>query len=125
MTATSKHFVLLDAYCELTEKETFCLGEGNLQGVLKAQAKKGQISEELTRLSREAPLDPESKEKFDKTVRELLVQEEANNQTIEKLIRENRAEFKELSKQGYSANKFRRAYGMGDDDKSSSLKGKA
>jgi len=125
MAASSKHFVLLDAYSELTDKEAFCLGEANFEGVLMAQAKKSKISDELTRLGNEDPLDKRNKVLFDKAVHELIDREAANDKKIKELIRQNRDEFKGLSKQGRSASKFRRAYGMGDDDRSSSLKDKA
>jgi len=125
MATITKHFVLLDAYGDLTEKETFCLGEENMAGVLSIQAKKAKISDELLRLDRESPLDAKAKKEFDSIVRALLAKEAANDRTIKELMARNREAFKDLSKQGRSVNKFRRAYGVGGDEKSSSLKGKA
>ncbi len=111
MDSIPKQMVLLKAYEELTEKETFCLREANIKGMLELEDKKAKLLEELQRLAAEADLSPETREEFNRRVSILLKQEKENEIFLEKLMQENRAAYKKLSQNADSASKIRRAYG--------------
>lgn len=108
---TAKAMTLLAAYEELTERESFCLGEANMEGVLAVQSKKAAVLEELQRLAGEAKLAGESRRSFDERIGRLLEAEKANEARLAKLMDENRREWQQLSKQSRAVSRVRKAYG--------------
>ena len=111
MAETPKQMVLLDAYEELTEKETFCFREANINGMLEIEDKKAKLLEELLRMSSESNLSSDQKQDFDSRVSALLKQEKENETFLSGLMKENRAAYRKLSQNADSASKIKKAYG--------------
>ena len=127
MTETSKRFVLLGAYETLTEKETFCLSEANFEAVSAVQAKKARLLSELQNLDAGESLEAEEKADFNLRLQQLQECEKRNDALLDELKKENRSQFKELSKRASSASKVRKAYGSASvaGGKTRTLKDKA
>ena len=117
MTQSPKSLVLLEAYEELTAKESFCLKEVNIKGVLATQEKKAKLLAGFRKLEPSEELSEEAKADFDRRIQNLLEREAENSKALESLIEENRLAYKLLSKHRNSASNIRKAYGA----KSSSL----
>lgn len=111
MIGMEKRFVLLTAYEELTEKETFCLKEANFDEIRKVQAKKSKLIGELESLNDQDGVRPEEKENFNSRIEALKRQEKDNEECLKLLINENRTELKSLSKHTSSVSQIRKAYG--------------
>ena len=126
MTSVPKQLVLLAAYEELTEKERFCLQEGNMEGCLRAQEKKAKLLVELQQPILE-PLVGQNLKDYQKRVESLQKQEQENAKTLSGLIKENRDTYKGLAKQSGSAAKFRKAYANPSEKKATpnNLEGQA
>lgn len=118
MAESRKEFILLEAYERQTNKETFCLSEENLEGVLEAQRKKASMIEELQRLKAKRVLSDKDKAEFDRRVKALIEQESENAETLERLMAENRNAAKKIAKKSASASKFRDVYGTSKHSKS-------
>jgi len=127
MTEMGKRFVLLSAYEELTEKETFCIKEANFDEIRKVQAKKSRLLEELGSLDDEDRLKSEQRVDFNRRIDRLQTIEQENESRLEALMDQNRSEIKTLSKRSSSASKIKKAYGTASspDNSSGSLKNKA
>jgi ribosomal protein L34E len=111
MIETRKRFILLGAYEELTEKETFCLKEANFDAVSTVQGKKARLLSELQSLDDQGTLETEEKDEFNRRLQQLQECEKGNDILLGELMKENRSEFKTLSKRANSASQVRRAYG--------------
>ena len=111
MTGTRKRFILLGAYEGLTEKETFCLKEANFDAVSTVQAKKARLLSELQGLDDQDTLETTEKDEFNRRLQKLQECEKDNDALVLELMKENRSEFKTLSKRSNSASQVRRAYG--------------
>lgn len=122
----SKRMALLEAYEELTRKETFCLGEQNMQGVLETQRKKADVLRGFERLEDEK-LSPEEKDDFNRRIKALRTQEMTNAKSLDSMIASNREEFRRLDRDTKSGSKAIRAYGNPDkvENPSGKLEGQA
>lgn len=124
--APNKAMILLEAYEDLTSKETLCLKEGNFDGVLRAQKKKALLFQGLEELQG-TPLRDEDRAAVRRRLEHLKEQEAANSAELQRRMKENREELKKLSANASSASKLRRAYAKPDvaDRDASGLEGKA
>lgn len=127
MIGTEKRFVLLSAYEELTEKETFCIKEANFDEIRKVQSKKVKLLGELDTLNDKDQLRTEEKEAFNKRIERLQMREKENDERLALLIGQNRVELRSLSKRASSVSQIRKAYGLpsGLEIPNRALKGKA
>ncbi len=106
-----KRFILLSAYEELTEKESFCINELNFQEISKVQGKKLKLIGELESLNDHESLSRDEKDNFNARIEHLQIVEKENEKRLGSMKDENRLRFKSLSKHVRSASKIRKAYG--------------
>ena len=106
-----KRFALLGAYETLTEKERFCLKEGNFEAIGELQEKKLRLLKDLERLEDASSLAATEKNEFNSRLEKVLAVESENEALLEELKVENRSQYRALSKRFTSASKIRRAYG--------------
>ncbi len=127
MNEPRKRFVLLDAYEALTEKETFCINEANFEEISRVQAKKSKLLAELESLSDTPLLDEKEISEFNQRIDTLRERETSNSLRLDGLMKENREQFRDLSKRANSASQIRRAYGSASNPAAPnrSLKNKA
>ncbi len=127
MIGMEKRFVLLAAYEDLTEKETFCIKEANFDEIRKVQGKKLKLLGEMDALGDRDRLRPEEKEDFNNRVERLQIREKENEERLNLLMGQNRSELKSLSKHASSVSQIRKAYGssISPEAPNRSLKGKA
>jgi len=127
MIGMEKRFVLLAAYEDLTEKETFCIKEANFEEIRKVQGKKLKLLGEMDALEDGDRLRPEEKEGFNDRIQRLQIREKENEERLNLLMGENRSEMKSLSKHASSVSQIRKAYGsaFSREAPKRSLKGKA
>ncbi len=117
--------VLLAAYEDFTRRESVSLRDENFELLLKLQDKKAKVVAEITAL-KDTPVGEEA-EDFRKRISILLKQEESNSKLLQEKMSANRAEYRRLSQNTVSANKFRQAYAAPIDRTAlpGSLKGRA
>lgn len=120
MSSLPKQLVLIEAYEELTDKESFCLKEGNIEGCLKVQGKKAKLLPEL-QLLKGASMSTELRATYQERLNRLQEIEQNNAAVLSQLIEKNRNEHKKLSKQSGSASKFRKAYANPTEKRTSSV----
>ncbi len=117
----------LQAYEELTCKETLCLREENFDALLATQAKKARLLDGLAQLA-ETPFKAGEAEQFKAKISALQRQEAENAAVLEEKMRVNREQHKALSRSAKSSVSALRAYGRPDPQPpaaSSTLKDKA
>ena len=122
----SKHFILLSAYEELTQKETFCIGESNFEAVVRVQEKKRSLLAGLAGLAA-ADLAEADRAAFSRRVEALREQEDRNAEALDARIKDNRLEYRKLTMNAKSAPQLIRAYAgrPRQGDASRDLKGRA
>ncbi len=108
----SKPMALLEAYEELTRKETHCLGEENWDSMLATQGKKKKLAAGLSQHF--GKLNESESGAFKMRVEALEVQEAKNANLLSKKILGNRELYKKLLQDTKSGTKAIRAYGQPD-----------
>ena len=122
----AKRLTLLEAYEDLTRKESVCLREDRFEDLNRVQRKKAQLLEGLDAL-RVEPLDADEQAEFDKRIASLQERESSNAALLTEKMTANRSEFRKLRKHSASASKLKRAYAAPEQSEqdSGSLKGRA
>lgn len=121
----SRRMVLLAAYEDFTRRESVSLRDENFELLLKLQDKKAKVVAEISSLE-DSPVGEEA-EDFRKRISILLKKEDSNSKLLQEKMSANRAEYRRLSQNTVSANKFRQAYAAPVDRTvlPGSLKGRA
>ncbi|MCH6255876.1 hypothetical protein MLD52_04910 [Puniceicoccaceae bacterium K14] len=127
MSERPKQVVLLEAYEELTRKESVCLREANIEVALEVQAKKAKLLDKIAELQKTSPLNGDIEPSFSEKVAELESIEISNAQVLEEAMKKNRDVYRIVTKRSDSAGKVRNAYGISKLERKapSSLRGQA